>query len=202
MPHPSDTRKAAVVLSAIALIEGAGAWIIAGTSARGFLLDTGFVDGSAEPAGWVLAIGVFVAFTAFACRLPSVRANLLAITWLKLLGLAVAVATGFCEEPIFRKFLMEALATHGWGVVVQVTVSALAFGLVHGIWGAFRRNFKAAAAAVIATGMLGLGLALVYIVSHRLLAPCIVSHFLINAFTQPGLVLATVRGEMRQPAQG
>jgi len=38
-------------------------------------------------------------------------------------------------------------------------------------------------------------LAVVYVVSHRIPALCIVSHFLINLFIEPGLVLAAV-GEM------
>jgi hypothetical protein len=47
-----------------------------------------------------------------------------------------------------------------------------------------------------ATSVLGFMLAVVYVSSHRILAPCIVSHFLINVFIEPGLVLAGFRGEM------
>ena len=31
------------------------------------------------------------------------------------------------------------------------------------------------------------------------MSPCVVAHFLINLFIEPGLVLATVRGEMGRP---
>jgi membrane protease YdiL (CAAX protease family) len=51
--------------------------------------------------------------------------------------------------------------------------------------------------AMVATTVLGALLALVYVASHRLLAPCILAHFLIDAFTEPGLVLAGLRGQMR-----
>ena len=36
----------------------------------------------------------------------------------------------------------------------------------------------------------------VYIMSGRSLAPCIATHFLINALLEPGLVLAAVSGQM------
>ena len=38
-------------------------------------------------------------------------------------------------------------------------------------------------------------LALFYLVAERNLAPCIISHMMINLFVEPGLVLAAVRGE-------
>ncbi|HWW87976.1 MAG TPA: CPBP family glutamic-type intramembrane protease [Vicinamibacterales bacterium] len=84
------------------------------------------------------------------------------------------------------------------GVGVQVLASALAFGIMNGIWGLFRRSLRAAIGATLATGVLGGALAIVFVASRRVLAPCIVSHFLINAFAEPGLVLPPVRGEMSQ----
>ena len=50
--------------------------------------------------------------------------------------------------------------------------------------------------------ILGLMLALVYVASHRILAPCIVAHFITNLLIEPGLVLAAVRGEMARKAFG
>ena len=79
--------------------------------------------------------------------------------------------------------------------------SGFAFGLVHGIWGAFRGSVTAAIGATVATGVLGVAPAVVFIASHRVLAPCIVSHLLINALAEPGLVLAAVRGEMGSPGR-
>jgi uncharacterized protein len=202
MKQPSEIRKVALILAAIALAEGT--WVLVNLRAnpRGFLRYFGFLNEHPEPLGWVLSILVFVAFTAFARRLPSVRANFFAVSGLKLLALAVAIAAGLCEEAIFRKLLMDTLARHEFSVLLQVVASALAFGLMHGIWGAFRGSLAAAVGATVATGALGLALALVYIASHRLLAPCVVSHFLINALAEPGLVLAAVRGEMGARLQG
>ena len=124
------------------------------------------------------------------------RANLFRFSSLKLLAVAVAIASGFCEEVIFRKFLMDAMSHHGYNVVLQVAASALLFGAAHAVWGLFRGSLGAAAGAMVATGALGLALALVYVASHRVLLPCIVAHGAINLLAEPGLVLAAVRGEM------
>ena len=146
--------------------------------------------------GWLLACVVTALFVWQSMRLPSVRANLLLPSFLKLLGLAVAIAAGFLEEIIFRKWLMDYVRDQDMGAVIQVAASALAFGLAHGVWGAMGRSWRAAAGATIATGILGAALALVYLVAGRSLAPCIAAHFAINAFIEPGLVLAATRGEM------
>jgi membrane protease YdiL (CAAX protease family) len=49
---------------------------------------------------------------------------------------------------------------------------------------------------MVATGSLGLLLAVVFVIGGRNLAPCIISHMLINFFAEPGLVLSALRGEM------
>ena len=192
----SVERKAGAILAAIALTEGSWVVVNVWVNPRGFLRYTGWLSAAPPLTGWISALVVAAAFTAFACRLPSVRANLFAVSWLKVLGLAVALSAGFCEEAIFRKLLMDRLAREGVSLALQVLASGLAFGLVHGIWGAFRGSITAAIGATVATGVLGLALAAVYLASHRVLAPCIVSHLLINALAEPGLVLAAVRGEM------
>ncbi|PYS80186.1 MAG: hypothetical protein DMF67_12400 [Acidobacteria bacterium] len=117
-------------------------------------------------------------------------------TWLKALGLAVALSAGILEELVFRKLLMNYLSAVGVGPLSQIVLSRLAFGMAHGIWGLMGRSIRAALGATVATGILGAALALVFIVSGRSLAPCVVAHFLINALVEPGLVLAATRGEM------
>jgi hypothetical protein len=95
---------------------------------------------------------------------------------------------------------MDWIADQSHGAAAQVLVSGLAFGAAHGVWGLFGRSVRAAAGAAVATGVLGAGLAIVYIASGRSLAPCVAAHFLINALVEPGLVLAAARGEMtRRP---
>ena len=98
---------------------------------------------------------------------------------------------------MFRKWLMNYLQDrHHAGVIVQIIISGLAFGLAHGVWGLMGKSVRAAIGATVATGILGIGLAIIFVVSGRNLAPCIISHFLINLLIEPGLVLAATRGEM------
>jgi hypothetical protein len=59
-----------------------------------------------------------------------------------------------------------------------------------------KKSWRASLGAMLATGSLGLLLAFVYLSSYRNLAPCVASHFLINLFAEPGLVLAALSGEM------
>ena len=146
--------------------------------------------------GWLLGLAVAAAFVLYSIRIPSVRDTLFRISRLKLLGLLVACGASLCEEAIFRKWLMDCLQSRGFIVPVQILASALTFGLLHGIWGLMGRNVKAALGAIAATSILGALLALVYLASHRVLIPCVIAHFLVDAFIEPGLVLGGLRGEM------
>lgn len=199
----SDTslRKSAWIMGAIAAIEGA--WIVMNLSASGwrFVRYLGFAGGSAGTLpGWIAATATVPIFTAFAMRLPSVRENLFRFSKLKLLALLLAVTSGILEEVMFRRWTMNYLQEHGFGVVVQILGSGLLFGLLHGVWGLFGGSLRAAAGATLATGFLGVMLAIVFIAGGRSLAPCVVAHFLINALIEPGLVLAATRGEMNRAA--
>ena len=184
----------------IALSEGCWCSSMCAMTPSGFLRYTGFISKHVGIIGWILGVVVALAFVALASRFPSVRSNLLRPSILKILALAVAIAAALCEECIFRKLLIDSLQNAGSGVVIQVLASGLLFGVAHGVWGFFRGSLAAGIGATVATGMLGLALALVYIASHRIVAPAILSHFLINAFAEPGLVLAAVKGEMGRPA--
>lgn len=196
-------KKAGLILAGIAASEGTWLYFnIAGRATR-FWRYTGFRNpDQAGVLGWCLALMVAALFTWRAAKLPSVRENLLCPSLLKVLGVLVAIASGFCEEVIFRKGVMDALQNRSVPVVVQILASALSFGMVHGIWGLFRGSWRASVGAVVATGILGFMLAVVYVASNRVIAPCIASHFVINVLVEPGLVLAAVRGEMTRRKPG
>jgi hypothetical protein len=196
----SSERKAALILGGILLSEGAWLAVNLYFSTPGFLRYCGFTS-SAGLLAWVMALIVTAFFVYHSARLPSVRANLLRLDGLKVLAVGVGIAAGFCEEAVFRKMLMDHFAHLGWTAVAQVAISALAFGAVHAIWGLFRGNLRAALGAMVATGVLGLLLAVVFVVGRRNLAPCIISHMLINFFAEPGLVLSALRGEMGRALQ-
>lgn len=196
----TDTLKAAAILIAIAASEATWVAFTLRASGNRFWRYMGFVDpGRAGVAAWVLAVIVAMLFVSrTSASLPSVREHLFRPSGLKVLALLVAITAALCEEAIFRKLLMDALQRHGSSVITQVLASAVAFGLAHGVWGAIRGSARAAAGAIFTTGLVGGALAAVYIAGHRVLAPCVLSHFLINVLAEPGLVLAAVRGEMDQ----
>ncbi len=121
-------------------------------------------------------------------------------TALKLMALLLAALAGTLEEIAFRKLLMDWLERAGSDAIVQVLVSGLSFGLMHVVWGGLHRSWANALGSVVATSILGLGLAIVYLLGDRNLAPCIVSHFLVTAFIEPGLLIAAFSGGMRRAA--
>jgi membrane protease YdiL (CAAX protease family) len=197
-------RRAAWILAGIAAVEGT--WVVWNWTVNptGLLRYTGFGRGGNAGAapGWLLAFLVAVSFIVLSSRLPSVRMNLFRPSWLKLLALAVAVSAGILEEAVFRRVAMDAIEHRGGGSVVQVLASGLLFGLAHGIWGLAARSVRAAIGATIATGSLGIALAIVYLAGGRSLAPCIAAHFLINLLAEPGLVLSALRGETARSRTG
>ncbi|MDQ6788041.1 MAG: CPBP family intramembrane metalloprotease [Acidobacteriota bacterium] len=197
----NETRKseikAALILAALAVFEGIFVILNFLQNGQKFVVYLGFsADKSGTVLGWIFALVVTLVFVLLSIRLPSVRANLFRPSWLKLLAVAVAIFAGILEELVFRKLLMDYLSASGTGVISQILLSGLLFGLMHGVWGLFGRSIRAALGATIATGFLGTALAIVYIASGRSLAPCIVAHFLINLMIEPGLVLAATRGEI------
>jgi hypothetical protein len=196
----SSERKAALILTGIAASEGIWVYFnLAGNASR-FWRYTGFNDpGHAGLIGWSSALICALLFIWPAAQLPSVRQTLIRLSWLKLLGFLVAVAAGFCEELVFRKWLMDLMRNDRFHLALQIIASGLLFGVAHGVWGLFRGSARAAAVAVTATSILGFMLAVVYVLSHRIVAPCVLAHFLINLFLEPGLLLAAVRGEMGYP---
>lgn len=198
MVKGSDALKAGAILGGIFLFEG----FFVGMSSYGrsyrFFTWLGFLPGTrtAPLVGWFCAVVVTVVFVLLSARFPSVRENMFRLSWLKLLSLGVAFVAGILEEIAFRQLLMDSARHHGANAAVQVLLSAIAFGAIHGVWTLFRGSWRAGIGAMLATGILGGALALVYLASVRSLAPCVTAHFFINVFAEPGLVLAAVRGEM------
>jgi len=192
-----NIRKAAFILGGIAATEGT--WVVVNVthSPTRFFRYIGIGHSDVPWIGWVVAAATVALYVSYSVRrLPSVRENVIALTWLKLLAVGMAVASGLCEEAIFRKLLMDALSKHGFAIATQLVASAVFFGAAHGVWGLFRGSLTTAIGATIATGSLGLALAIVYVASHRVLLPAIAAHTAINLLIEPGLVLAAVRGEM------
>jgi membrane protease YdiL (CAAX protease family) len=155
---------------------------------------------SGTSLGWIAAAGVTILYVGYAMRaLSFVRTYAFVprrwreATGLKLFAVPMALVTGLFEEMFFRRFLMDLAQHHGAGAAEQVGVSALSFGLVHGVWALFG-GFRAGVGATISTAVLGAGLAGVYILSERSLLPCATSHIAINLILEPWLILAATSG--------
>lgn len=196
-------KKAAVILAAIAGFEGVFVVLNLVSGGGKFVRFLGFAgDESASALGWVFAAFTAALFIFASLRLPSVRENMFRPGILKVLAIVLAIFAGILEELVFRKVLMDSLASRGWGIVLQIVTSGVAFGVAHAVWGIFGRDVRAAAGAAAATTLLGLALAGVYVAAGRNLAPCIIAHLVINLLIEPGLVLAAVRGELALSAGG
>jgi hypothetical protein len=167
-----------------------------------FVCDLGFLSGPrGTPLAWSLGMVIAVLYATYAIRnIPLVREHWRALSFMKLLGLLVAIAAAVVEEAFFRRMLMNMLMREGWSSVAQVVASGLVFGVAHASWALITGHLVAGIGAMIATGTLGTGLGLVYILGDRSLAPVIIAHFVVTATIQPGIMFAAFSGQMRQPA--
>ncbi len=148
---------------------------------------------------WIAGPGLAAGYVAWSAGIPSVREWLFRLHPLKLIAVILAVFAATLEEFLFRKLLMDWLARLGQDEAVQVVASGAAFGVAHSVWGGLKGSWQTAMGAVFATTILGLGLAMVYVLGARSLAPCIVSHFLVTALIEPGLLIATFGSGLRIP---
>ena len=161
-----------------------------------FLHPLGFESGlTGTPASWVLALLVAAACIVFTIKnFPLVAQTWREISFLKGLSLWAALGAAVVEEAFFRRIVMDGVMQEGGSVLFQVIASALIFGIAHALWGLIQGSVHVALTAMVATSVIGVALAVVYVVGGRSLAPCIAAHFLIDAVIQPGLVLSAVSG--------
>jgi hypothetical protein len=161
----------------------------------GFINQMGFNQTAMEiPLAWVLAIAVAAAYIAYTTiGIPAVRENFFRFNLLKVIGIFSAIASGIVEELVFRQMLMDWLYSNDMGVVLQVVISGVGFGIIHFGWSLFSGNFKTGLWAAIHTTVLGLLLAIIYIIAERNVLPVIMAHMLINLFIEPWLILNAVK---------
>jgi uncharacterized protein len=184
----SAARRAAIVVCVIAAIEGGfilvypNAWL---SSAFRQWANVGF-------GAWIGAAVVTAGYVFYSIRgLPTIAALLGRMSPYKLLALVIAIPSSIVEEVFFRKSLMNLLAAHHQSVVVQILVSGVAFGVVHSFWG-IRGGMSAVFGAVRSTTLLGLALAVVFVMAGRIVFPCVVAHFAINLVLEPWLLYAYI----------
>jgi hypothetical protein len=152
--------------------------------------------GSPHPAplrGWIGAAIVVALFCAASMRsYPLIRRHVFDWGSIKLAAILFALLSGIMEEIWFRMLIMNWAQSQGHGPTMQVAYSAVGFGAVHAVWGVAARKFKVAIGSMVATGLLGAALALVYLASDRVIAPCIWAHVVINLIIEPWLLIAAM----------
>jgi hypothetical protein len=148
---------------------------------------------------WILAMIVAIAYVFYTMRaIPLVLEKQREVSLFKLLGIISAVVCGIIEEVFFRRWAMDMLMARGFAPIIQVLLSGVAFGLAHASWTLLaKRNFKFAIPAILSTSVLGIFLAIIYLLGGRNLGPCIFAHILINIIVEPWLILSAVSGKWR-----
>jgi len=196
-------RRAAIIMLAIAAAEAAGLIGMLSPLPAPRILALFAYHQAAAPA-WIAAAAVAAAYVgASAWSLPYIASRFLEVSALKLLAILFALVTGAFEEIVFRRMAMNLVAgAFHQGELVQVIVSALAFGAIHAIWGVFARSWTAVVVPLIWTSALGLGLAMTYLLGGRDVAPCIWSHIAINLCIEPWLLLGVMRRAADIPQDG
>lgn len=195
MTATSSERKTFYILILILLSEGAFVLVTLIAKPDEFIRYLGFAPGQAGTvSAWLLAALVAIAYVRSAAKIADVRHHLIRPSALKGIAVVAAVMAAILEELIFRKWVMDYLHRGGYGALVQILASGLAFGLVHLMWSV--KNLAAGVNAVLSTAILGCALGVVYIMGDRSLAPCVVAHFLITALIEPGLILAAVKDKL------
>lgn len=96
--------------------------------------------------------------------------------YLIMMGIVWTTAS-FCEEMVFRGFLMgrtvEVLGARRFAWLFAALFQAVLFGLVHAYQGI---------GGIVTTGMVGLSFGLMYLIARRNLWPTIIGHGLVNTF--------------------
>jgi hypothetical protein len=196
-----DARAKRIVwafLLGVCALEGWG--LLASFQGRGGILQAlaryAFFP-AATPLAWMIAALIAAVYVAYAAATsPFIGAHLLrpqrwrSFAALRAAALPMAIISGFFEEAFFRKMLMDVALHHGAGVAAQIALSALAFGAVHAIWGLMSGSLRGAFGAMLATGVLGAALAMLYVAGGRSVGPCIAAHTAINLLLEPWLIIA------------
>jgi hypothetical protein len=195
----TDRSKTSLILGTASLIMFSPlAMLLIGHPIPMFL-NLGFEkDSAVSPLIWLIAAmggAGYVIYTMMA--IPFVAHRQREVSLFKLLGILSAVVGGIVEEVFFRRWVMDMLMSAGLASIVQVTISGVTFGLAHTSWMLAKRDFKFALPAILSTSVLGIFLAIIYLVGGRNLGPCILAHAAINIVIEPWMMLSAVSGKWR-----
>jgi membrane protease YdiL (CAAX protease family) len=109
-------------------------------------------------------------------------------------ALLLGITAGFCEEVLFRAFLMTEFANAGYGNVIQVLMPGVAFGLAHA--GYLNQGLLPWLGIMLPTAFLGMMWGIAYLLGRRSLLPVVVAHFLNDATALPWIAFFMVSGSL------
>jgi uncharacterized protein len=141
--------------------------------------------------GVALGLAVAALYSAMTALNPAIGSHLTQFIPLKLLAIVAALVAGLVEETIFRGYVMTSLESMRCGPVIQVLLSGVIFAIAH-FYG-----FVSPIAMLVTFGstfVLGVGLALTYLVGNRSLTPAIIGHALVDLVIEPWLLLGFFTG--------
>ena len=104
----------------------------------------------------------------------------------------MGTTAGFCEEVLFRGFLMTEFAKAGYGKGIQVLIPGLAFGLSHA--GYLSQGFLPWLGIAGPVACIGMIWGTAYLLGRRSLVPAIVGHFLNDATALPWIMFFLITG--------
>ena len=173
----------------------AGLWIV--LRRRGSSFSNLGVWRAGSGAGWVVAMTAGALSIASNLRfLPRMNVPISSAflpSGYHLLGaLMMGITAGFCEEVLFRAFLMTQFANAGYGKLLQVLIPGVAFGLSHA--GFLNQGFLVWLGIMIPTAVLGMVWGAAYLLGRRGLVPCMLAHFLNDATALPWIMFMMVAG--------
>jgi membrane protease YdiL (CAAX protease family) len=105
-------------------------------------------------------------------------------------ALVIGITGGFCEEVLFRAFLMTEFANAGYSKAAQVVIPGFAFGLSHA--GYLNQGFLPWLGLMLPTAFIGMVWGIAYLLGRRSLVPAIVAHFLNSATALPWILFFMV----------
>jgi uncharacterized protein len=159
-----------------------------------FFRNMGFNHNSEAPFYiWIISLLITIGYLAYTFRaVPLVRKKQKEISVFKVIGLCSGLIAGIIEELLFRRWLMDFAMNNGIGIILQIAISGVSFGIFHAVWSLPGGTIKFGLRATLSTTVLGLLLAVLFIIGQRNIGPCIASHCVISMTIEPWLLLAAI----------
>jgi membrane protease YdiL (CAAX protease family) len=158
------------------------------------MAEIGF-KGAGTMSAWIVALGITLLSVLNGVSLMRRFGIPVADLWM-LRGYHVYAAllmggtAAFCEETIFRGFLMTEFAKAGYGKVSQVIIPGVFFGLAH--LAVLERGIAIGLGTIIPTTMMGMIWGIAFLLGRRSVVPTVVSHFLNDATVLPWILFFSV----------